>query len=75
MNNPERRNHWTREELVARARSEFADMPGLRITREQASKLWSLRPDISERILGQLEQDGVLRRADRGNYCRRDVGA
>ena len=73
--NPERRNPRTREELLARIRGEFVDMPGLRLTRLQASKLWSLRPDICDRILEFLERDGLLRRADDDIFCRRDLGA
>lgn len=71
----ERRNERVRAELLARARSEFTDMPGLRLTREQAGRLWSLRADICERVLGQLEQEGMLRRTSDEVYCRRDLGA
>ena len=71
----DRRNQRTRTELLYRVRSEFSDMPGLRLTREQASKLWAQRLDICERILQKLEEEGVLKRGRNGAYCRSDLGA
>lgn len=70
----ERRDQRTRSELLVRARSEFSDMPGLSLTCEQASKLWAQRLDVCERLLRQLEQEGVLKRTSGDAYCRSDLG-
>jgi hypothetical protein len=71
----DRRNQRTRIELLYRVRSEFLDMPGLRLTREQASKLLAQRLDVCERVLQQLEKEGLLKRVSEGAYCRSDLGA
>lgn len=56
-------------------RGEFSEMPGLRLTRAQFRRLWSLSADDGERILEHLLRTGFLvetrdglvgRRADAG---------
>jgi DNA-binding IclR family transcriptional regulator len=61
--------------LLERIRSEFAEMPGLQLTRDQAMRLWSLPEDTCERLLTELERAGFLRRLDNGAYGRPDLGA
>jgi hypothetical protein len=70
----DRRDRSERVRLLQRIRSEFAEMPGLRLTREQAMRLWSLPEDTCERIFGELEQAGSLRRLENGAYGRPDLG-
>jgi hypothetical protein len=65
----ERRDLPARERLVQRVASEFREMPCLRLTAEQAERLFGLRPDISARIMGTLIHQGVLRRDDDGRYA------
>jgi hypothetical protein len=71
----ERRAEGARDQLLARVRSEFAEMPGLRLTREQATRLWSLPGEVCERIFSELERSGFLRRLNDGAYGRPDLGA
>lgn len=56
----DRRNHAARDALLRRVRAEFTEMPCLRLTRGQAQRLFSLRPDVCERILAVLVCDGFL---------------
>lgn len=72
---PDRRDETSRRALIARARSEYAEMPGLCLTCDQASRLWSVRPDISARVLAQMEGEGLLKRTGDGTYSRTDLGA
>lgn len=56
--------------LMARVQSEFLEMPGLRLTPEQASRLWALDRVTSRLILERLAADGFLCRSRDGAYCR-----
>ncbi len=71
----ERRDSAARGRLVQRIRSEFSEMPGLRLTREQATRLWSLPGEVCERLFSELERTGFLRRLADGAYGRPDLGA
>jgi hypothetical protein len=42
------------EELLCRVRAEFLEMPGLRVTRAQARRLWSLEPTLCDAVLTAL---------------------
>lgn len=53
----------TRQEdldLHIRIRAEFAEMPGLRLTLPQASRLFNVEPARCEHILGGLVRSGEL---------------
>ena len=56
--------------LVTRARSEFIEMPGLRLTVPQAARLWALDRLTSERLLELLVATGFLWRSQAGAYLR-----
>ncbi len=56
------------EMLVARVRGEYGEMPGLRVTAAQASVLWQVDAETCERLLGQLVEEGFLRKRDSGYY-------
>lgn len=56
--------------LVHRIQSEFLEMPGLRLTIEQASRLWALDRDTSRAILDRLTDAGFLSRNREGAYVR-----
>jgi hypothetical protein len=47
-------------DLCARVQAEFREMPGLRLTLPQASRLFSIEPARCERVLGALVQAGYL---------------
>lgn len=71
----ERRNRDSRDLLVRRVRSEFDEMPGLRLTFAQAKLLFGLEAGCCQRILGFLAQSGYLARTRDGRYGRRDLVA
>lgn len=48
------------ERMVPVIRSEFAEMPGLRLTRAQFRRLWNLTTVEGERILEYLIETGFL---------------
>lgn len=56
--------------LLHRVRSEFLEMPGLRLTPAQAARLWALDRSTSERILDGLTVAGFLLRTREGAYVR-----
>ena len=60
---------WTR--LIE---SEFAEMPGLHLSKRQAQRLWNLDPLITDKIFNALEASHFLRRAPNDCYIRADVG-
>lgn len=57
---PERRDRVSREQLLARVRAEFEELPSLRLTRGQAQRLFGLRADVCERVLAALIRDRTL---------------
>ena len=59
--------------LLYRVRSEFLELPGLRLTSAQASRLWALDHQTSERILDGLTKAGFLVKTSEGAYVRASV--
>lgn len=57
--------------LVERVRSEYRDLPGLRLTLAQASRLWAVPPDECRAALNALVASGDLYQDERGQYARR----
>jgi hypothetical protein len=72
---PDRRDHVSRAQLLARIRAEFEELPSLRLTRGQAQRLFGLRPDICERVLAALVSDGSLCCDHEGRYRKHDDDA
>ena len=56
--------------LVDRARGEFLEMPGLRLTSAEACRLWRLDRNTCQQILDRLTRSGFLARTRRGAYLR-----
>jgi hypothetical protein len=50
-------------DLSARIRGEYREMPGLRLTVSQASRLWNVERDLCLRALESLTQTGFLYRS------------
>jgi hypothetical protein len=48
--------------LINRVRSEFMEMPGLRLRVDQAQRLWNLDRSTSELLLRSLVESQFLRR-------------
>jgi hypothetical protein len=59
--------------LLRRIRSEFLEMPGLRLTSAQAARLWALDRQTSERLLDGLTITGFLLKNRGGAYLRASV--
>jgi hypothetical protein len=58
------------ETLVRRVRSEFLEMPGLRLTLAQAQRLWGLERELCERVVSALVGDAFLRHSANGTIIR-----
>jgi hypothetical protein len=56
--------------VVGAMRSEFDEMPGLRLTAEQARRLWAIEPRVCTRALAQLVDLGYLEVSASGQYVR-----
>jgi hypothetical protein len=56
--------------LLERIRGEYLEMPGLRLTLAQATRLWGLSPSIAGGLLDALAGDGFLARTAGGVYYR-----
>ena len=57
-------------ELVGRIRSEFLEMPGLRLTVHQASRLWGLDEGSCRRVIDVLIGVSFLRWTPAGTVAR-----
>jgi hypothetical protein len=69
---------WARDEgvtrLLHRIRSEYLEMPGLRLTPAQAARLWGMDPQHSQQLLDSLMMAGFLFKNGQGAYLRVTVG-
>lgn len=54
--------------------SEFVEMPGLRLSKRQAQRLWNLDAEIADALFDALEAARFLKRTERNLYTRFDVG-
>lgn len=61
-------------DLVIRIRGEFHEMPGLRLSLDQAVRLWALDRYSCQTVLERLVDAGFLVRDDRGLYRRAHGG-
>jgi hypothetical protein len=61
-------------EDLRRARGEFLEMPGLRLTSAQAQRLWALERTTCETLLAALVAEKFLRRTPDGAFTRADSG-
>lgn len=68
----DRRDVASREQLVRRVRSEFHEMPCLRLTCGQARRLFGLPSDVCERVLAALVTERTLTRGPDERYGLRD---
>ena len=58
---------------VRLVQSEYADMPGLHLSKRQAQRLWNLDARIADEIFRALEASHYLRRTADDIYVRADV--
>ena len=61
------------DRLLQRVRSEFTEMPGLRLTVAQASRLWNTDAETSVALLDALVELHFLRLTN-NQYARTNVG-
>lgn len=54
-------------------RSEYAEMPGLNLSKCQVQRLWGLDADSCQALLDALESGHYLRRTSVGAYVRADI--
>jgi hypothetical protein len=67
---PKERDALVFQALVDRVRSEFIEMPGLRLTLPQAARLWGLDLTSCEAVVDVLVQCEFLRRTASGTVAR-----
>jgi hypothetical protein len=60
------------QQALDRARAEFREMPGLRLTAAQARRLWSLDAGVCDAVLADLVALRVIRRTNGDAYVRND---
>ena len=58
------------EHIVYRIREEFREMPGLRLTPAQATRLWGLERDTCAAVIDRLVAMAFLRWTDSGAVTR-----
>ena len=63
---------WAIQDVVRRVRGEFLEMPGLRLTPEQAQRLWRLDAKACDAVLGALVDARFLARTRDGAFVRDD---
>jgi hypothetical protein len=59
---------------VERISAEFVEMPGLRLTVQQAARLWAMEPETCRALLDALVEARFLRVNRDGTYARATEG-
>jgi hypothetical protein len=62
------------EAVLRRVRAEFVEMPGLRLTPAQATRLWGLERDACHTVIDALIASSFLRWTATGALTRADGG-
>ena len=60
------------QEVVRQIRGEFLEMPGLRLTQQQARRMWRLDETACEAVLGALVDARFLAKTRDGSFIRHD---
>ena len=74
MEQGDRRNERSRQRLLEQLAGEFKAMPGAALTGPQISRMFSLSPEVCERLLRDLVEAGTIEYRGDGRYARRSVG-
>jgi len=61
--------------LVRRIRGEYSEMPGLRLTENQAMRLWALDRTTCRKVLAALVASHFLERDETGQFVRTHDGS
>ena len=67
----DRRDVAMREALLARLRREIRHVPGLALTPGQASRLFNVPPELCDRLLASLAQQGIIQIRPDGRFIAR----
>jgi hypothetical protein len=59
---------------VSLIQSEYAEMPGLHLSKRQAERLWNLDSRTADAIFTALEESNFLKRMPNDTYIRADLG-
>ena len=60
--------HIDLDQALQRARADYREMPGLRLTARQASRLWALPDSLCERVLRSLLEEHFLNRSTNDSF-------
>jgi len=66
-------NNWF-DQILRRVQGEYTEMPGLRLTREQAQRLWAVDGGTCQTLLDVLVQRGFLVRDRDARYRKASDG-
>ena len=67
--------HWSDvDDVVLRVRSEYMDMPGMRLTPAQAQRLWGIDAVAMRSVIQTLVETKFLRETPDGAFVRADSG-
>jgi hypothetical protein len=58
----------TDSQLVQRIREEFQEVPGLRLTLDQAVRFWAIDVETCQQVLTALSEMGFLAKMSDGRY-------
>jgi hypothetical protein len=58
------------DRIVYRIREEFREMPGLRLTPAQATRLWGVDHGVCTQVIDRLVETSFLRWTDTGEVTR-----
>jgi hypothetical protein len=58
------------EQVLRRVENEFLEMPGLRLTRAQAARLWMLDTELCDAVLQRLVADRFLKQTSDATFMR-----
>ena len=61
------------DEALRRAQADFREMPGLRLTIDQAKRLWTLDRETCATVLSVLVASGFLSRSSHGAFVARTL--
>jgi hypothetical protein len=62
------------DNVLQRIQGEFIEMPGLRLTRAQAQRLWGLDGGICDQLLDALVKANFLSQTRDGSFIKTDGG-
>jgi hypothetical protein len=65
---------FAQDALMTRVRGEYREMPGMRLTVDQAMRLWTLDRDTCSRVLSSLVAAHFLERDRDGRFMRAHGG-